>query len=325
MKEKILKLLNENGAVYLSGEQVSQILGISRTAVWKHIKALKAAGYEIESISNRGYRLKSASSDLDALALKMIINQTNVVKAGYYFEQIDSTNQEAKRHALSGQRVNQLFVADEQTAGRGRLGRTWASQRKEGLWFSLLLYPEIQPDQASSLTLVAASSMSKAIEKTTGLDVGIKWPNDLILGRKKVCGILTEMSAEINHLHYVIVGIGTNLGQMTFDDALKDKATSIQAEGKSITAKALLEAFLETFEQDYNRFCQQDISGVIEEQKKRSVTIGRRVCITRGNEQLEAEAIDIDNEGKLVVRFDDGSVTALFSGEISVRGINGYV
>ena len=325
MKEKILKLLNENGAVYLSGEQVSQILGISRTAVWKHIKALKAAGYEIESISNRGYRLKSASSDLDALALKMMINQTNVVKAGYYFEQIDSTNQEAKRHALSGQRVNQLFVADEQTAGRGRLGRTWASQRKEGLWFSLLLYPEIQPDQASTLTLVAASSMSKAIEKTTGLDVGIKWPNDLILGRKKVCGILTEMSAEINHLHYVIVGIGTNLGQMTFDDALKDKATSIQAEGKSITAKALLEAFLETFEQDYNRFCQQDISGVIEEQKKRSVTIGRRVCITRGNEQLEAEAIDIDNEGKLVVRFDDGSVTALFSGEISVRGINGYV
>lgn len=325
MKEKILKLLNENGAVYLSGEQVSQILGISRTAVWKHIKALKAAGYEIESISNRGYRLKSASSDLDALALKMIINQTNVVKAGYYFEQIDSTNQEAKRHALSGHRVNQLFVADEQTAGRGRLGRTWASQRKEGLWFSLLLYPEIQPDQASTLTLVAASSMSKAIEKTTGLDVGIKWPNDLILGRKKVCGILTEMSAEINHLHYVIVGIGTNLGQMTFDDALKDKATSIQAEGKSITAKALLEAFLDTFEQDYNRFCQQDISGVIEEQKKRSVTIGRRVCITRGNEQLEAEAIDIDNEGKLVVRFDDGSVTALFSGEISVRGINGYV
>lgn len=325
MKEKILKLLNENGAVYLSGEQVSQILGISRTAVWKHIKALKAAGYEIESISNKGYRLKSASSDLDALALKMIINQTNVVKAGYYFEQIDSTNQEAKRHALSGQRINQLFVADEQTAGRGRLGRTWASQRKEGLWFSLLLYPEIQPEQASTLTLVAASAMSKAIEKTTGLDVGIKWPNDLILGRKKVCGILTEMSAEINHLHYVIVGIGTNLGQMTFDDALKDKATSIRAEGKSITAKALLEAFLETFEQDYNRFCQQDISGVIEEQKKRSVTIGRRVCITRGNEQLEAEAIDIDNEGKLVVRFDDGSVTALFSGEISVRGINGYV
>lgn len=325
MKEKILKLLNENGAVYLSGEQVSQILGISRTAVWKHIKALKAAGYEIESISNKGYRLKSASSDLDALALKMMINQTNVVKAGYYFEQIDSTNQEAKRHALSGQRINQLFVADEQTAGRGRLGRTWASQRKEGLWFSLLLYPEIQPDQASTLTLVAASAMSKAIEKTTGLDVGIKWPNDLILGRKKVCGILTEMSAEINHLHYVIVGIGTNLGQMTFDDALKDKATSIRAEGKSITAKALLEAFLETFEQDYNRFCQQDISGVIEEQKKRSVTIGRRVCITRGNEQLEAEAIDIDNEGKLVVRFDDGSVTALFSGEISVRGINGYV
>jgi len=325
MKEKILKLLNENGAVYLSGEQVSQILGISRTAVWKHIKALKAAGYEIESISNKGYRLKSASSDLDALALKMMINQTNVVKAGYYFEQIDSTNQEAKRHALSGQRINQLFVADEQTAGRGRLGRTWASQRKEGLWFSLLLYPEIQPEQASTLTLVAASAMSKAIEKTTGLDVGIKWPNDLILGRKKVCGILTEMSAEINHLHYVIVGIGTNLGQMTFDDALKDKATSIRAEGKSITAKALLEAFLETFEQDYNRFCQQDISGVIEEQKKRSVTIGRRVCITRGNEQLEAEAIDIDNEGKLVVRFDDGSVTALFSGEISVRGINGYV
>jgi len=325
MKEKILKLLNENGAVYLSGEQVSQILGISRTAVWKHIKALKAAGYEIESISNKGYRLKSASSDLDALALKMIINQTNVVKAGYYFEQIDSTNQEAKRHALSGQRINQLFVADEQTAGRGRLGRTWASQRKEGLWFSLLLYPEIQPEQASTLTLVAASAMSKAIEKTTGLDVGIKWPNDLILGRKKVCGILTEMSAEINHLHYVIVGIGTNLGQMTFDDALKDKATSIRAEGKSITAKALLEAFLETFEQDYNRFCQQDISCVIEEQKKRSVTIGRRVCITRGNEQLEAEAIDIDNEGKLVVRFDDGSVTALFSGEISVRGINGYV
>jgi len=325
MKEKILKLLNENGAVYLSGEQVSQILGISRTAVWKHIKALKAAGYEIESISNKGYRLKSASSDLDALALKMMINQTNVVKAGYYFEQIDSTNQEAKRHALSGQRINQLFVADEQTAGRGRLGRTWASQRKEGLWFSLLLYPEIQPEQASTLTLVAASAMSKAIEKTTGLDVGIKWPNDLILGRKKVCGILTEMSAEINHLNYVIVGIGTNLGQMTFDDALKDKATSIRAEGKSITAKALLEAFLETFEQDYNRFCQQDISGVIEEQKKRSVTIGRRVCITRGNEQLEAEAIDIDNEGKLVVRFDDGSVTALFSGEISVRGINGYV
>lgn len=325
MKEKILKLLNEHAAIYLSGEQISQLLGISRTAVWKHIKALKASGYDIKSISNKGYQLKSVSSDLDALSLKMIVNQTNVVKNGHYFEKIDSTNQEAKRHALTGQRINQLFVADEQTAGRGRLGRTWASQYKEGLWFSLLLYPDIQPDQASTLTLVAASAMSKAIEKTTGLQVGIKWPNDLILGQKKVCGILTEMSAEINHLHYVIVGIGTNLGQMTFDDELKTKATSIRAEGKNITSKVLLEAFLEAFEPDYNRFCQHDISGVIEEQKKRSVTIGRRVNITQGSEQLEAEAIDIDNEGKLVIRFDDGMVTALFSGEISVRGINGYV
>lgn len=325
MKEKILNLLNEHANVYLSGEQISQLLGISRTAVWKHIKALKSAGYDIESISNKGYQLKSASSELDALSLKMIINKTDVAKEAHYYTQIDSTNQEAKRHALTGQRINQLFVADEQTAGRGRLGRTWASEYKEGLWFSLLLYPDIQPDQASTLTLVAASSMSKAIEKTTGLQVGIKWPNDLIINRKKVSGILTEMSAEINHLHYVIVGIGTNLGQMTFDDDLKDKATSLRAEGITITAKDLLSAFLEAFEQDYNRFCHHDISAVIEEQKKRSVTVGRRVSIIQNGGQMEAEAIDIDHEGKLVVRFDDGSVTSLFSGEISVRGINGYI
>lgn len=325
MKNKILYLLRRDGNAFISGESLSETLGVSRTAIWKHIKALRAEGYIIDSVTNKGYRLIAESEGLSGISLNEIIQSYNYLDFSSYHETIDSTNLEAKRRALDSEDVQGIIIASEQRGGKGRLGRYWASENKAGLWMSLLIRPNVPPESAACITLVAASSMCKAIEKTTKLNVGIKWPNDLVINGKKCCGILTEMSAELNHLHYIVLGIGVNIDQLEFEDDIKDKATSLKLEGAKISAKELLIAFLDAFSDDYHRFLEMDMAPIIDYHKSHSVTLNKEIIVASSTGSKIAQAVDLAEDGSLIIINQNGQLENVLSGEVSVRGINGYV
>ncbi len=325
MKNKILYVLRQDENAYISGEDLSETLGVSRTAIWKHIKSLRAEGYIIDSVTNKGYRLISESEGLSGISLNEIIQSYKYLDFSSYHETIDSTNLEAKRRALESDYTQGIIVASEQVNGKGRLGRYWASENQAGLWMSLLIRPNVPPESAACITLVAAASMCEAIEKTTGLEVGIKWPNDLVVSGKKVCGILTEMSAELNHLHYIILGIGVNIEQMDFDEDIRQKATSLELEGSKVSAKKLLIAFLDAFSIDYNRFLEMDMEPIIAYHKSHSVTLNKEIIVASSNGSIIAQAVDLAEDGSLIIKNKNGQLENVLSGEVSVRGINGYV
>ena len=192
MKSRILNVLRKGGDTYISGESLSETLSVSRTAIWKHIKVLRAQGYKIDSVTNKGYRLVCESDVLGAITLNEIIQSYSFLDFSSYFESLDSTNLEAKRRALESDHIQGIVIAAEQIYGKGRLGRHWVSENQTGLWMSLLIRPNVSPESAACITLVAASSMCKAIESVSGLNVGIKWPNDLVVNGKKFAVFLQK-------------------------------------------------------------------------------------------------------------------------------------
>ncbi len=325
MKSRILNVLRKGGDTYISGESLSETLGVSRTAIWKHIKVLRAQGYKIESVTNKGYRLVCESDVLGAITLNEIIQSYSFLDFSSYFESLDSTNLEAKRRALESDHIQGIVIAAEQINGKGRLGRHWVSENQTGLWMSLLIRPNVSPESAACITLVAASSMCKAIESVSGLNVGIKWPNDLVVNGKKICGILTEMSAELNHLHYIVLGIGVNIGQLHFEDDLAHKATSLVLEGSTVSKISLLSAFFDAFAEDYLSFLAMDMSSIIDYHKKHSVTLNKEIIVTTSTGSKVAFATDLAEDGSLIIKNENGQLESVLSGEISVRGINGYV
>jgi len=234
-----------------------------------------------------------------------------------HYNTVDSTNLEAKRSFSQPDRT--VFVADKQTVGRGRLGRSWVSD-EGGLWLSILLKPDIAPENASFVTLVAGLAVSSIIENS-----GIKWPNDIVVGSKKVCGILTEMSSSGESLNHIICGIGINLNCEAFPDELSEIATSVYLEtGKKSNIDKALNLLLESFERFYCLFLEKGFSALIDEYKKRCVTLGRDVTVIRGSNSYPAKAVDINLNGELVVETENGTENVL-SGEVSVRGLFGYV
>ncbi len=330
MKKKILHALLNKEDDYLSGEQLSQMLGVSRTAIWKHMKQLKQEGYEIESVTKRGYKLIKAPTDIDGSALEKALMDDGTmdafIKQVCYFDTIDSTNTEAKRLGEKGAVVNTLIVANEQTRGKGRLGRNWESPKNQGIFMSLLLKPELAPAFASRFTLVAAAAVAEALKEVTGVQPKIKWPNDLILDNKKVCGILTELSAEMTQIHYIVIGIGINIAQEAFEEALADKAIAIGqvADGK-VNRLDIVRAFVSAFRKYYDAFVTEgDVSAAIAYNKAHSATLNREVWLIERTARRRVHAVDIDEAGALIVKTEDGILETVTSGEVSVRGINGY-
>lgn len=237
MKEKILRLLRENDD-YISGQVICESLGVSRTAVWKVIKQLKNEGYAIDSVSNKGYKLTESPDVMSEAEISSRLDTEFLGKKLYYFETIDSTNEYLK-HLPEEETVHgTVCVGDHQSAGKGRLGRTWISPRGSSIYISYLLKPDIEPAKASMLTIVAALSVAKAINIVTGLDTSIKWPNDIVVNSKKVCGILTEMTADMDRIERVIIGIGINVNMESFDDSIKDMATSLRIESGMVVKRA---------------------------------------------------------------------------------------
>lgn len=338
MKEEILDKLKENPGQFVSGEVLSDTLGVSRTAIWKHMKDLKEEGYIIESISKKGYRLLAVPDILNEHEIKQGLKTSFIGQRVDYLKTVDSTNRYAKEIALNGCEDGTIVAADSQTSGRGRLGREWVSADRKGIWMSVVLRPTIPPEEVQLITLAASVAVVTAIYNTTGLKTGIKWPNDIILDGKKVCGILTEMSCEMERVNFLIVGIGINVSheRQDFSGDLRKAATSIKIGleehidsseidwSSCLNRSNLIKEILIELEKVYFNLKNGLTKDIIGQWKKYSVTLGKQVkIIARGSEYI-GTAIDITEDGKLVLILPDGERHEVMSGEVSVRGLLGY-
>ncbi len=302
---------------YVSGEMLSKQYGVSRQSIWKHINALTNEGYLIESVRRKGYKL-TPQADIGKNALARLIYLSPLFDSGDYLTAVDSTNSYAKINAVNFKTA--LIVTGQQTAGRGRLGRTWLAPADGSLCFSMLLRPNIAPHLAAMLTQVAALAMYRAIEQTTGLNTQIKWPNDIICGNKKVAGILTEMATELNAVEYVVIGIGVNVSTDQFDDSLTKIATSLAAQaGRAVSRLALLEAFVDHFNTLYQQFIKKaDLSFIVDDLNALSYIVGHDIWLIDGEQKQAACAKYINPMGELIVEVD-GQEKNLYYGEVSVR------
>lgn len=329
MRKEILKTLMENTDKYISGEDISQRFGVSRTAVWKAIKQLKEQGYEIESVSRKGYKLIERSTALNADELGIEIKSKD---HAYHFickKKVDSTSSELKRLANDGAKEWTIIMSEEQFDGRGRLGRQWVSKAGEGIYMSLLLKPEIQPQHAAKITQIAASAVTLAVREVTELPALIKWPNDIVVNGKKICGILTEMTAELNQINYVILGIGINVNGAVIDDEIQHKATSLLLQNENklpVDRKDILKAFYHHFDDLYKRFLMDTSSQEsIDICRQYSAIIGKDVQIIRRGTSQDVKVVDITNDGELLVRHQDGKEEVIISGEVSIRRGEQYI
>lgn len=324
MKAEILAALKE-AAGYVSGQKLCGRLGVSRTAVWKGIQKLREDGYRIEAVSNKGYFLAESPDMLNAQELKSIRKTKWAGREIVYYDTADSTNMRAKHLAENGAIHGTLVVAGRQESGKGRRGRSWESPDRSGIFMTLLLRPDFSPGRAHMLTIVAAMAVAKAIRTQLSLPAQIKWPNDIVLNGKKVCGILTELSTEIDAIHYVIIGIGINVSNREFGDEIAGTATSLLLEGGGQVSRAgLIEAVWEQFELYYEKFAvRQDLSGIREEYGQYLVNRDRSVHVLDPKDPFFGTARGITEEGALIVE-QEGRIRLVSSGEVSVRGIYGY-
>lgn len=326
MKTEILRYLKEADG-YISGQELCERFQVSRTAVWKVVRQLEAEGYEIEAVRNRGYRLKTAGDILSQAEILSSIRGSWAGREIHYLDEVDSTNTAAKKAAENGAVHGTLVVSERQTGGKGRRGRAWDSPRETGIFMTLILRPNMAPVHASMLTLVAALAVADGIRECTGAESLIKWPNDIVMSGKKICGILTEMSADPDCINYVAVGIGINVNMEEFPEEIRGVAASIFTEtGKKTKRSLLISAVMAAFERYYEVFMKTtDMSGLLEDYNGKLANCGRTVRVLDPAGEYSGTAIGIDREGELLVEMEDTTVRRVLSGEVSVRGIYGYV
>lgn len=326
MKEEILRLLRSADG-YISGQELCNRFGVSRTAVWKAINQLKEAGYEIEAQQNKGYKLMAAPDLMTEAEIKSLMHTEWVAKEVLYFDTIDSTNTKAQELAEKGYPSGTLVVADKQESGRGRRGRSWVSPSGTGIFMTLMIKPDINPNNASMLTLVAALAVAKAITSVTGEEAMIKWPNDIVVNGKKVCGILTEMNAQFDYINHIVVGIGINVHNESFPEEISQMASSlmIEAGGKRFHRAQIIAETMSYFEQYYDTFLKtQDLSALVREYDELLVNRNKSVRVLDPKEPFDGKAMGITPKGELIVDTWE-SRKLVSSGEVSVRGIYGYV
>lgn len=322
MRKRILEFLRQNNQEPVSGEEISRQLEISRTAVWKHIQTLKSEGYAIESVPKRGYVLLETPDRLFPQEIQSRLETKWLGRNICYKDSVDSSNNLAKALANAGCEDGLLVVAEEQGAGKGRLSRGWISPYAKGIWFSIVLKPPFLPQEASKCTLMAAVAVVKAVNGIKGVEAAIKWPNDILLNGRKLVGILTEMNAEFGHINYVVIGIGINTNATADDypDEVKDLAVSVaDAAKESFTRVQLLVDILKNMEELYETACKDGFVPILEEWRKYSCTLGQEVKVIAPDMTYFGTAVDIDEEGLLIVRKEDGTMEKVVAGDVSIR------
>ncbi|MEG1255854.1 biotin--[acetyl-CoA-carboxylase] ligase [Clostridium sp.] len=326
MKKKILNILKNSDEEYISGERISEEIGITRAGIWKHIKNLKELGYEIESVPNKGYKLVCGPDLIIPEEVESLLSTKYIGRTFIHYDTIDSTNIQCRKECGNNLVEGLVVASEEQTSGKGRLGRAWISPKSTGIWMSVVLTPDISPVLAPKTTLIGAAAVYKALNDM-GIQAGIKWPNDIVIDGKKVCGILTEMNAEIERVNYVIMGIGINVNMEEFPQELWEKATSLKNYlGRKVDRKLLLAGILNNLEVFYEDFkTSGNIEKVIEICRNGSVLLNKEVKVINGSKETKCIAIDIDDDGELIVKYEDDTIHKVLSGEVSVRGIYGYI
>ena len=315
MKLKILEILEKNGS-YVSGEEISKELGVSRAAVWKHIKKLRELGYEIESKTNEGYKLIKTPDRQIQFELERMLNTKIIGHKILFLEEVDSTNNKAKQIAFESQ-DGDVVVSETQHSGRGRRGREWHSP-KGGIYISFILKPNVPPERAPQITLLSSVALVETLNSMKSkMNAKIKWPNDILISGRKISGILTELSSDMEKINYVVVGIGINLNTDLED--LPEKAASLKVEmGQEISVKLFLKSFFERYDIVYQEYLDNGIDQIIEKWKKNSDTLGKNVKIIGINETYDGLAKDIDENGALILKTKEKEIK-VYSGDVSLR------
>ncbi len=313
--DKILNFFKNCRDSYISGEEFSERLGISRTAVWKHIEKLRSEGYEIIASPHLGYKLLSVPDRLTELELKWQLKAEIIGKKIYSYEEVGSTNDLARQLGISGEKEGSVIIAEHQAKGRGRLGRKWVSPRGKGACFSVILRPDILPREVSLVTLFSALSVVKTIREMINLPAFIRWPNDIMVNARKLCGILTELDGETDKINFVVVGIGININ--TKRELLPPGATSVSAEkGSEVSRLEFVKAILINLDRYYRIFKRGKVEEILGEYKKLSTVLDRRVQINYHNRLISGHAVDVDKEGALIVRLDSGFNERVLAGDV---------
>ncbi|MEK4365252.1 biotin--[acetyl-CoA-carboxylase] ligase [Paenibacillus sp. FSL M8-0212] len=312
-------LLNAEGR-FVSGEEISRNLSISRTAVWKHVNKLRDMGYEFEAVSRKGYRLVTKPDSIDATALQLALDTTLFGRKAVLLTSTLSTQGDVLKLAEKGQAEGAVVIAEEQTGGRGRFGRQWFSPPGKGIWMSVLLRPDLPLQHTPQLTLLTGVAVCRAVRACSGADAGIKWPNDVLIDGRKVCGILLESTVEDHEVRYCIAGIGVdvNFDPEDYPEDLTTIATSLKMEtGQSVDRTKLTAAILTELEQLYFLYQKEGFGVISALWEALSVSMNREITVTNPHGVIEGKAIGLDPSGALIVDKHDGEHSLIISGEIS--------
>ncbi len=317
---RILRALRSGGPAGASGALLAKDLGVSRAAVWNRIEELRRLGYDIEASPHAGYVLRGSPDVLHGEDLLARLGPIRIIGRDIrVFAETTSTNDIVEKMARDGVVEGIVVFAESQTKGRGRLGRTWVSPPRKGLWFSILLRPKIAPQAATQLTVVSAVAVARAIEKSTGLLPGIKWPNDIVFGQRKAAGILLELGAELDHIRHVVLGIGidVNLTPADLPPDVRPVSTSLREQkGEWIDRANLATTLIYELDAAYARFRAGDFHELGDEWMRRCVTLGRRVTLHVGDRKISGHAEALDDEGALLLRTEHGRLERIVGGDV---------
>lgn len=318
--EQLLELLTERPGEYISGEEISRRLSVSRTAVWKGINRLKEQGYEFDSVTRRGYRIVRLPDRFDEVSLRLQLGKlTSWGQPLHLLDTIGSTQDLARELAEKGAPEGTLVIAEQQTAGRGRQGRVFHSPAGRGVWMTLLLRPQQPLQYTSQLTLLAAVAICRALRDVSGLDIGIKWPNDLLIGNRKVCGILVESAAEDGHVRYALGGFGidVNVALEDLPEEVRPLATSLRIErGEPVDRTAVVVAILSELETLYHLYNREGFAPIAALWEASALAIGKVVTVKTLQHTMTGIARGLGENGELLLEQPDGSITPVYSGEV---------
>ncbi len=318
-REAILSLFHQTPDGFVSGERISDELGVSRTAVWKHIRNLRQAGYQIEAIPSRGYQLQQSPDVLMPEAIQSGLDCQLVGSRIISLEEADSTNLQASRLGDEGADDGLVVIADRQSSGKGRMGRQWESPGGVNLYASILLRPPVMPFEAPKLTFLSAVAVCRAIKNCTALQPTVKWPNDILLNGAKVAGLLNEMSSETDQVHYVVLGIGVNLNMRAeqFPDDLRYPATSLAiASGKVVSRLAFTRSLLQELDAIYQLYLEQGSAPVFTAWTELCDLTGKRVQVDCNNLLIEGTMVGLGDDGALLVRTSAGKIESIYAGDV---------
>lgn len=317
MNKTIIQMLIDSDSEYVSGQNISDKLGITRAAVWKRISKLKELGFEIESVTKKGYKLLSYPDILNKELIEIGMKSDFIGHSVEVLESVDSTNDYAKKKAkelVDGS----VIISLEQVKGKGRRGRSFHSGKGDGIYLSIILKPGFEPAKAPFITSIAGAALVNTFNKFN-IQTKIKWPNDVLINGKKVAGILTEMSADMEFIEYIVLGVGINVSGLEFPSELKNIATSLKLEGYDVKKLSIIWQFIYEFELLYNLYLNENTSEVVNILRNNSSVLGKQINVHYMNEIESAIAVDINNQGALIIKTQEGEVKELSSGEISIR------